>query len=95
MVSDAFGWHDENKTWSIEHDLEKGPNHLERSGPLPLCFEDIFSNANAEYERQPSGPDCYIDVPLKIFTAITNFTFDTEIEGLDECPFERLPLIDT
>lgn len=90
MVSGAFGWRNGQKIWSLEHDLDKDSNHLDRGGALPQCFEGIFSSANAEYESDPSGPDYYINIPINVCTMLTDFTIDTDIVGLDECPFELL-----
>ncbi len=57
MFSNAAGWQDGRKCWSITHDSQRGIRHLEAEGNLPPVFESIrdrlLSKQNEEEVRKP------------------------------------------
>ena len=81
MFSRAEGWKDGQKTWSIVHESEKGPTHLESTGAPPVSLAGHQTKAldllKAEGE---DSADYVFDVPLQVAQELTGFKHD---EGPD------------
>jgi len=74
MASLAEGWKDGRRVWSLDHQSEKGIEHLEVVGTPPESFAEIRSKA---FELQRGEDADYIfDVPLQVAQSLTGFKHD-------------------
>jgi hypothetical protein len=84
MASDAEGWRDGERVWSIAHDADQGLQHLELEGSLPEGFEALRHERFEELEDaggDEADVDYVFDIPLDVATQITGFSHtDSEPE---------------
>lgn len=69
------------QVWLIEHDLNKGPEHMRAEGELPPCFVEIHERLLAKRRNDPSPCDYLFDVPVKVAQELTGIHH----ESGDEC----------
>ncbi|MBE9557176.1 MAG: hypothetical protein IMF08_09995 [Proteobacteria bacterium] len=93
MFSSSACWMGGTRTWSVIHDCDKGPNHLETEGTLPDDYEAIKSEVLAEQEEEDDDDDevdFVFEVPLELAKRLAGFKHDeVEVDG-QEVSFEEL-----
>lgn len=87
MVTMASCLSNGKEKWTILHDSEQGLRHLEISGDVPDCYEDIKNRLLAELNADEGGCDYLFDVPAEVCKTITGFRHDAERENEDSNPF--------
>lgn len=73
MVSGARLLRDGVEIWSVAHDPEIDPHHLEATGDLPKAFASLKKKALAEAEEDDEA-DLIFDVPNDLVEAVTGFS---------------------
>lgn len=81
MFSQAVGWKDCARRWSVTHDPERSRNHLDAQGELPLRFAAVNAAARARPVRDRSQVDLVFDVPADVAKTVVGFRHD-EFDGL-------------
>jgi hypothetical protein len=77
MASLAEGWKAGRRVWSLDHQSEKGIEHLEAGGTPPESFAGIRSKAFERQRGEEAGDVDYIfDVPLQVAQSLTGFKHD-------------------
>jgi hypothetical protein len=90
MISMASYFSNGTEMWSIIHESDKGLEHLEVSGNLPDCFEDIKSRLLAQLNADGDLCDYIFDVPAEVCKTITGFRHDDVIEDEYSNPFTAM-----
>lgn len=97
MVSQAEGWRDGVRFWSVMHDGQQGTDHLENSGTLPEGFAAVRDRLAAQ-QREAGGAsadvDYLFDAPVELARGITGYRHDEDIPGHAAEPFEVLTQTD-
>jgi hypothetical protein len=86
MVSDASGWKDGVKLWSIAHDCRKkeGIWHLETWGTMPPEFAGIRAGREASQREEDAGEqscDYIRNIPVDLAEALAGYTHEGEMPG--------------
>lgn len=93
MHSKAVGYADGVMSWQVEHDCEKGENHLEAQGKPPAEFAEIKSRLMAKQEAHGESPDYLFDGPADLGHTITGYRHDISEypwgTGLESAPVAR------
>ena len=91
MFSQATGWRDGQRIWSVYHESDKGIEHLYEGGELPAEFEAIKSRLTnlQKTAKDRDIVDYIFDIPIELAKSITGFCHDRDIQGQDK-PFEVL-----
>lgn len=87
MVSMASYLSNGKEKWSIVHDSEQGLTHLDVSGELPDCYEEIKNRLLAQLNADEDPCDYLFDVPAEVCKSITGFRHDDVREDEDSNPF--------
>ncbi|KQT36004.1 hypothetical protein [Methylophilus sp. Leaf414] len=87
MVSMASYLYNGKEKWSIVHDSEQGLTHLDVSGDLPHCYEEIKNRLLAQLNADEDPCDYLFDVPAEVCKSITGFRHDDVREDEDSNPF--------
>jgi hypothetical protein len=87
MITMASCLSNGTEKWTIIHDSGEGLRHLETSGDVPVCYEDIKNRLLAELNEDDGGCDYLFDVPAEVCKTITGFRHDAERENEDSNPF--------
>ncbi|MBF4988344.1 hypothetical protein [Methylophilus sp. 14] len=87
MVSMASYLSNGKEKWSIVHDSEQGLTHLDVSGDLPDCYEEIKNRLLAQLNADEEPCDYLFDVPAEVCKSITGFRHDDVREDEDSNPF--------
>lgn len=87
MVSMASYLSNGKEKWSIVHDSEQGLTHLDVSGDLPDCYEEIKNRLLAQLNADEDPCDYLFDVPAEVCKSITGFRHDDVREDEDSNPF--------
>ena len=87
MVTMASCISNGTEKWTILHDSEQGLTHLEVSGDVPDCYEDIKTRLLAELDADEDPCDYLFDVPAEVCKTITGFRHDDVRENEDSNPF--------
>ena len=93
MVSWASGWRNGNKVWSVVHDCEKGPFHLDIKGEAPAELKGIAERLIAKQHAaggEKADVDHVYDVPAELAKGLTGFRHDQDIPGVSGDVFEVL-----
>jgi hypothetical protein len=94
MCSEASGWRNGERTWSVAHDAQKGLTHLAVVGDappiLPGIHEGLAKRLEAAGGKDASDVDYIFDVPVELAAILTGFRHDRDCLGLESAPFERL-----
>lgn len=72
MISGAFAAEDGDLIWSVQHDPNIAPDHLDVWGKPPEVLEDIREKLTAEGLTQPDV-DAIFDVPTELAAHLCNF----------------------
>lgn len=81
MVSEAAGWKDGKKVWSVSHDAQKSIKNLVATGDLPEEFaaiRDRLVSQQDEEDADEPGCDYIFDVPLETAKSVTGFSHDVD-----------------
>lgn len=70
MCSTAFEMRNGSKIWEISHQSEIAYGHLDSSGELPDCFDEIRSAAEEEMKAEPGN---LFGVPCDVCKEITGY----------------------
>jgi len=93
MVSVAAGWKDGRLAWSVEHDGQRGMQHLVTKGEMPAAFASIRDELQSKQE-EAGGPkadvDYIFDLPVELARTLTGYRHDAAIKGEHDEPFEVL-----
>lgn len=86
MASNANGWKNGHKIWSIEHDTGQGIMHVKADGDLPLQYAEIRDRLLKKQEAEGKKPevDYVIDIPVEVAKVLTGFRYDEDIPGTTE-----------
>jgi hypothetical protein len=87
MVSQAAGWKNGQKVWSIIHDCQIDPDHLEVQGKPPLAFAGIRERLWAKKEKERGGKfDCdfIFDIPVETARELTGYRHDQTTDHIFE-----------
>jgi hypothetical protein len=91
MFSSSACWSGGGRAWSVVHDCEKGPDHLEAEGRLPDDYEATRSECLAEQEEEDDDEvDFAFEVPLELARRLTGFKHDEGEVDDQEVSFEEL-----
>ena len=90
MVSEASGWRDGRKIWSVVHEAQKASGHLKITGEPPPEFALIRERLQAEQATGEGGVDYIFDVPIEVARAISGYRHDATIPSVDNLGFEIL-----
>jgi hypothetical protein len=93
MVSEACGWSDGTKIWSVTHNSEEGIEHIHADGDLPPAFWSIHDQLDAQQAEaggEESDVDYLFDVPIGLAKAVTGFRHDEGMAKGDPVRFEKL-----
>ena len=93
MFSSAARWANGRPVWSVQHDAQRGIEHLEASGDLPPRFTAVRDELRAK-EAAAGGRkaevDYIFDVPVVLAQEFAGYRHDEDIPGLAEDAFEVL-----
>src|SRR4029453_18539291 len=93
MCSTASGWRNGCELWSVMHDSQQGPDHLQVRGSPPPEFPFIRDRLLREQARSQacdSSEDYLFDIPLVLAETITVFRYDETPEEASSPIFEVL-----
>jgi hypothetical protein len=79
MCSTAHGYQDGALQWSIVHDCDQGPRHLEATGALPDIFTPVRDRLVREQEDEGGDEaevDLIFDIPVVVAQQICGFRVD-------------------
>jgi hypothetical protein len=85
MVSSATGWKDGEKIWSVLHDSQKEPHHLQTDGQLPASFHAIRERLETEQKQADEsdrGVDFIFDIPVSLAFSKTGYRYDKRNDDL-------------
>lgn len=89
--SEVRAYHNDLRQWSIIHNNEKGPYHLQTTGTVPECYERIKSiiidtrlpeppkddfSPRSLRDRHKKYRNSAFEVPLRVSRAVTDYDYD-------------------
>lgn len=77
MVSWAYCYRDFEEVWQVEHDCQRGVEHLDYEGDLPPGSQEVVDRAMAEQDVG-SDVDYLLDVAADVVALATGFRLDPE-----------------
>ncbi len=89
MVSQATGWRDGRKVWSVDHDSEVAVEHLAVTGEPPAELASIRQAAESQQREDDGEVDYLFDVPPALAKALVGYHHDDD-SGLVADSFEVL-----
>ena len=94
MTFVASGFSAGRKVWSVVHDAQHSPRHLESEGEMPPSFEEIRQRIavlqNKENDADPYSVDYYASIPPEVFASVTQFKYDEMSSSGEEVNFTVL-----
>jgi hypothetical protein len=93
MFSSAARWQSGRRVWSVEHDAQRGIEHLATAGDLPPKFASIRDELRSKQEAaggKKADVDYIFDVPVALVHDLTGWRHDHVIPGLAKDVFEVL-----
>ena len=93
MCSMAAGWRDGRRVWSVRHDAQSDPEHLEVEGDLPAAFVAIRDRLRAEQAAdggREADVDHLFDIPVELARSMTGYRHDEDVPGMPAAAFEVL-----
>ncbi len=92
MVSNATGWKNGQKLWSILHDAQQSIEHLEFTGEPPgfVTISDGLRKEQQAAGGKDADVDYIFDIPVATAESLTGYRHDKMIPELGEKPFEVL-----
>jgi len=85
MCSEAAGWNDGVKTWSVIHEAEKGDKDLRTEGDMPAVFAAIRDRLIGEQDEQV---DYLFEIPVELAESLTGYRHDAALSESDDDGFE-------
>ena len=92
MVSQATEWRNGKKIWSVIHNSQKAPGHLEAHGELPPGYPSLRQQLEAEQAAQGREVDYIFDIPVELAKSLTGYRHDANVTTVDEKGFEVLEI---
>jgi hypothetical protein len=92
MYCAAWFWSKGEQVWSVVHQSENGPEHLDSHGNLPNFFPEIRDRYFREQETGQEGPhlvDFIFEIPTRLAQRLTGFHHDEWPETLVVEEFRR------
>jgi hypothetical protein len=79
MFSSASGWESGKRSWTVEHNLDRGAEHLQVSGSPPPVFKKIKARIVSERDDTPEEErhDFYFSMAVDLFEDLTGFSYCT------------------
>jgi hypothetical protein len=80
-------WGNGTQVWHVEHDAQKGAEHLSHSGSVPdglAAIEREFSERQREADGKELHIDYYFEIPLQTAKSIVSFKHDEANPDLDD-----------
>jgi len=93
MFSSAECWRSGRRVWSVQHDAQRGIEHLTAEGELPPRFSSVRDELRAKQEAaggHKADVDYIWDVPVVLAHEFTGWRHDHVIPGLADDAFEVL-----
>jgi hypothetical protein len=93
MFSSAARWQSGRRVWSVEHDAQRGIEHLIAEGDLPPKFASIRDELRSKQEAaggRKADVDYIFDVPVALVYDLTGWRHDHVIPALADDAFEVL-----
>jgi hypothetical protein len=85
MVSQAAGWKNGRRIWSVIHDSQFGLDHLDAQGELPEKFVhicDSLASKQKEEGGERAGCDYFFDIPAETAKELTGYRYDQATEHI-------------
>ncbi len=82
----ASGWSNGIQTWTVEHSLDEGDDHLLVVGKPPEPFAEVRDRISAERDATPPDQrhDFFFGIPVDFFASITGYSYDRRCEFVGE-----------
>lgn len=93
MASSCASWEDGKKTWSVEHESERGVFDVKTTGKVPESFPELKERLIGEQEGEggeKAEVDMLFDLPLELAKQYTGFKHDEEAEDAADEEYEIL-----
>jgi hypothetical protein len=93
MFSSAECWRRGRRVWSVQHDAQRGMEHLTAEGELPPTFSSVRDELRAKQEAaggSEADVDYIWDAPVTLAHQLTGWRHDHVIPGLADDAFEVL-----
>lgn len=92
MYCMAACWHNGKIAWSIEHNSDRGPEHLQVTGTPPKSFEAIKKRIKQEREATPENErhDFFFSIPVDLYEELTGYSYCKMNGASDRKDFEYL-----
>jgi hypothetical protein len=93
MFSSAECWRSGRRVWSVQHDAQRGMEHLTADGELPPTFSSVRDELRGKQEAaggSKADVDYIWDVPVTLAHQLTGWRHDHVIPGLADDAFEVL-----
>ena len=68
-------WEDGKQVWSVTHDADQGPHHLEETGNVPPSLAAIRQRLET-LQREKDDADYIFDIPVELVRDMTGFRYD-------------------
>ena len=96
MVSESTGWRDGKKIWSVLHDSQKKPTHLEAQGEpppqYPVIRDCLLAKQDAEEDEGEFKVDHLFDIPVDVAESIADFCHEAAETGVLAPGFEVITI---
>jgi len=89
FVSYSTLWEKKKMTWSILHNFQESPRHLDIQGNPPEIIEKLKIEKN-EAQDHEKDVDHIFDIPGDIFSSITGYVYNRRYEFDEDKPWEVL-----
>ena len=89
MESCVVSWVDGEEQWSVWHDAQQSPSHLETNGSVPDQLTPIQIRLIAEQDGV-TDTDYIFDIPIELFVALGGIRYDADIPGAGPEPWQVL-----
>lgn len=89
LVSYSTLWERKKMTWSILHNFQESPRHLDIQGNPPEIIEKLKIEKN-EAQDHEKDVDHIFDIPGDIFSSITGYVYNRRYEFDEDKPWEVL-----
>jgi len=93
VFSSASRWESGHQVWSVQHDAQRGIEHLDAKGDLPPKFSSVRDELRSMHEAaggRSARVDHIFDVPVVLAHDLTGYRHDRDILGSRKDAFEVL-----
>ena len=93
MFSEATGWRDGQRVWSVTHKGEDGPKGIIEQGTLPSEYPGIRDNFLSQQEAEGginAGVDFLFEIPVVLVQTFIDYKHDEESPAFEKSGFELL-----